>query len=342
MEETLHDKVLEMKQAVVGITSNETLDAFDMKFCEILDSERQQDSFIESRVKNTLKELSLVNGIDYSEHFRKAYENYNEAVTYYVLKQRGINIKGIPEAKTPTPDFEVVVDCSYPDEDEDLRTVYVEVKTLGFAEGNLIYKKAQEESLECQIKIEEQHKKGRKICSAERVVAPLGNIDFIQEIEKIMQKIEQNIKAGQFAYGDDKSTILFVDLNQLWFSRDKKECLAIYPDLIHNGCSSGSLWMIAFARTDERMFLLPEFEGKGCFSKEIQREGILNAHPEIKGIIFGMGRKPEEKTFFGFYRFDDDEEPTTLAMHRMCDFCNDNQNSNAWKFYQEYKQELGI
>lgn len=338
----LYDTILKLKQDVSQITSNETLEAFDLEFCKRLDSESSTDTFIESRVKKTLAELNLCKGIDYCDHYRTAYENYNEAVTYVVLKDKSISIKGIPESKTPTPDFEIVVDCAYPGEDPNNQIVYLEVKTLGFAEGNLIYKKGQLDSLDCQIQIEDQHKRGKRVCSAERCVAPLGNVSFVEEIEKILQKIEQNIKPGQFAYGDGKSTVLFVDLNQLWFPSRIEECLAIFPDLQRSACASGRLWMIAFAKLNERIYLYPEFEGKGCFSEEFQQIGILNAHPEIKGLVFGVGRTPTEKKFFGFFRQKEKDEPTSIAMYNMCDFCNSDQNSSAWKFYEDYKHELGI
>lgn len=339
---SLYKKILELKQSIAQLTSNETLDAFDLEFCKLIDSGSIDDKFIESRLKKTLRELNLTGGVDYNEHYRSAYESYNEAVTYIALRDKGITIKGIPECKTSTPDFEISVNCSYCGDEPDLKTIYLEVKTLGFAMGNLIYKQSQSDSLDCQIRIEEQHRKGKRMCMAERSVAPLGYVGFVKEVECIIQKIDQNIKSDQFSFGDGKSTLLFVDLNQLWYSRQMEDCLPVYPDLAHNCCASGKLWLIAFSNIGERVYLKPEFEGKGCFGDELQQQGILNQHTYVKGIIFGLGKTPDEKTFYGFYRSEQEDDPTTVALQKICDFSNDEQNSNGWRYFEDYKKDIGI
>lgn len=105
--ESLYNTVLKKKQDVSQITCNPTLGAMDLDYCKILDSLVPTDDFVTSRVKSCLKELDLAGGIDFNGHYLSAFDAYNEAVTYYDLKQRGFNVHGIPEASSSTPDFEV-------------------------------------------------------------------------------------------------------------------------------------------------------------------------------------------------------------------------------------------
>ena len=67
----LYDKILELKQDVSQIASNETLAAFDGDFCKILDD--SGDPFIQNRVDKALNELERIKDFEYSEHARTAY-----------------------------------------------------------------------------------------------------------------------------------------------------------------------------------------------------------------------------------------------------------------------------
>ena len=334
----LYDKILNLKQEVSQIASNETLAAFDGDFCKILDD--CDDPFIQDRVDKTLNELERIKDFEYSEHARTAYENYNEAVTYFSFKQRNVDIHDIPEASSSTPDFYINADCSIVPDDTEMCKIYMEVKTLGFADGNNIYKKAQEDAFNAQVELEKQHMQGKRISTAERVVTPLGNTDLQGEIEIINKKISNNVKQSQFEYGNSQDTILFVDLNQLWHPRNIEECLPVYPDLDRDCTISGRLWNVVFGEEGERVFGMHSFVGKGSVNNHLTRNGVMLDHQYVKGVIFGLGRKLEEKKYFGFYRYEEQELPPAVFIQKFCDFFNDDRNRYGYMYFEQEKARL--
>lgn len=334
----LYDKILELKQDVSQIASNETLAAFDGDFCKILDD--SGDPFIQNRFDKALNELERIKDFEYSEHARTAYENYNEAVTYYSFRQRNVDIHDIPEASSSTPDFYINADCSIVPDETEMSKIYMEVKTLGFADGNNIYKKAQVDAFLAQVELEKQHLQGKRISTAERVVTPLGNTDLLGEIEIINKKISNNIKQSQFEFGKGQDSILFIDLNQLWHPRNIEECLSVYPDMDRDCTISGRLWNVVFGKEGERIYSAHYFVGKGSVDGHLTRNGIMLDHTYVKGVIFGLGRKLEEKTFFGFYRYEEQELPTAVFIQKFCDFCNDERNTYGYKYFEQEKARL--
>lgn len=332
----LYDIVLKKKQDTSGITCNPIMDAFDLNLCKVLDNLAINDRFVYNRLEKVSKELQLTSGIDYNAHYNSAFDAYNETVIYYLLQQKGFDIKNVPEEKRPTPDFEVIFKSRNWEGKVDIKSIFIEVKSLSFADGNLQYKKVQQYSLDANIKIEEQRKCGRSICFGEYEVSPLGEKDkgITTEIEILINKINQNIKEAQYNYKDGRETILLVDLSQYIFSRDISDCLPIYPDSKKKCCISGLLWMVAFGCYGERIYSCCEFEGKHNFDRNLERQGILISHSFIKGIIFCSGAEYNKKNFYGFYRHNEEDSDSALFICQACDFANDDQNSNGFKFFE--------
>lgn len=333
---TLYEVVLQKKQAGSQITANPTLEAMNGEYCKILDALVPSDGYIADRVAKTLDELDRAGGIDYNDHYRNAFDAYNEAVCYQMMKyERGFNVKPIPEQAGPTPDFAVEF-TSHNYKGEDVTDVaFVEVKSLSFGGGNLQYKQVQQDSLESNIELEEQRKRGKRICSSFYEVSPLGHkgngLTF--EIEELNKKINNNIKPGQYQFGNGNDTFLFVDLSQFIFPFAMEECLPVYPDLRHKYSTSGRLWMIAFGEEGDRVFSNCEFEGKGNFDKKLSLPGILVTHPYIKGLIFSSGIEPGKKRLYGFHREKEQDLPQMTFMYQLCKFCNDDQNCNGFKYF---------
>lgn len=334
---TLYQIILNKHNELSGITNNPTLDVFNLDFCKQLDELAAADAFVCDRVKKALKELKLAGGIDYNDHYKNAYDCYNEALCYHLLKQKGLDIENIKEEKKPTPDFKVRYSFKNWEQEDATDTAYIEVKSLAFAQGNLQYIKAQKDALKCNIKIEEQRNKGRRFCSGEYVVSPLGDKDhgLTDEIEILIEKINQNIKEEQYKYGKGNDTILLVDLGQYRFPFEKSECLPVYPDLKKKCTSTGRLWTIAFGHLNERIYSEAEFEGKSNFDRNLQKEGILEQYPFIKGIVFMSGTRPEDKCFYGLYRYNEQDLNVIVLIHRICEFVNDNRNSLGFKYFEE-------
>lgn len=225
----LYDTVLKKKQELSGITCNPIMDAFDLDLCKVLDELAVNDNFVKARLYKILNELSLTNGIDYNDHYNRAFDAYNETVIYYLLQRKGFDIEHVPEETMPTPDFKVTFNAKNWDRKDVIKSIFIEVKSLSFADGNIQYKKVQQSSLNSNIKLEEQHKCGKSICSSEYEVSPLGEKDkgLTSEIEILINKINQNIKEAQYNYKDGQETILLVDLSQYIFPRKISDCLPI-------------------------------------------------------------------------------------------------------------------
>lgn len=341
MSSTLYDAIIRICNGMALYTTNDTITAFNVETCKLLDKESSKDPFIAGRVRKAISELDKVKSIEYDSRCRTAYESYNEALTYLAIKKKYGKIRNIPEMSSATPDFEIMVNCSYEQGVKDMQPAYLEVKTLGFAEGNILYKQCQQDALDCNIELDAQRRDGKRVCSAVRVVAPLGHVGFVGEIEEILKKIDNNVKKEQFEYGNGE-VVLYVDLNQLTFSNsiEVNSCLPIYPDIARKCVQSGRYWTLAFGRIGDRIYKQPEFEGKGNFDKDLNAEGILNRYPYVKGVIFGTGSKIEDKRFYGFYRERDSESNAALLIESICDFYNDNINSNGYKYFDRLKTQL--
>jgi hypothetical protein len=340
--DSLFDIVLKKKQEVSQIACNPTLEAMDLEYCKILDDLIPTDAFISSRVEACIKELELAGGIVFNGHYLMAYDAYNEAVTYYDLQQRDMNVRNIPETSSSTPDFEV--EFSYKDWNGEQKTekVFLEVKSLAYANGNQEYRKAQEAAFESYIKLEKTCGNNRRFCTSEYCVSPLGEKDTgpTGEIEEFNKKICNNIKPSQFKYGNGEDTLLFVDMSQYMFPFKIEECLPVYPNIPSHYSASGRLWMLAFGKEGERIFSWPEFEGKGNFDKDLERPGILNGFNYIKGIIFCTGSEKAKRKLYGFYRHQEEELKTTAFLNSVCDFVNNDKNTNGFRFFLDLEEDM--
>jgi hypothetical protein len=340
--ESIYDVVLKKKQEVSLITCNPMLNAMDLEYCKLLDSLASTDAFVAKRVGICLKELKLAGGIDFNGHYLTAFDAFNEAVTYYDLQQRGMIVHNIPETSKSTPDFEVEFTYKEYDGKQITEKVLLEVKTLAFANGNLEYRKAQEAAFESNLSLEEQSKNGRRICTADYCIMPLGdsNTGLTFEIEELIKKICNNIKEKQFNYGNGKDTILYVDLGQLMYPFKEEECMPVYPDVLKHFSACGRLWMVAFGREGDRIFSWPEFEGKGNFDDDLHISGIMNSYDYIKGIIFSSGSEKGKRKLYGLYRYKEAEMKTAIFINKVCDFMNDDMNTNGYLFFEKLEDGL--
>ncbi len=338
----LYDVISNKRREIDGITDNPTLKVFDDDLCKILDDLAVKDPFVEDCINKAIKELELADVIDYSSHYRSAYGHYCEAVCYYMLQKKGFTLKKIPESSAPTPDFEVNFTIKDWTGRDIPKSVFLEVKSLSFADGILQYQKAQQASLDMHIRIEESLKRGNRVGSGFYEVSPLGykNIDYTSGIEILITKINQNIKEDQYHYEEGKDTILFVDLSQFAISFKMCECLPVYPDMNKKCSVSGRLWMIAFGRMNERIYDRTESFAKKNLNRDLQQEGILERYKFIKGIIFSSGVKQEEKRLYGLYRFEDQDTDTVKFMGEVCDFVNDDKNSWGFEYFDSLVKSL--
>ncbi len=325
--EILHPRILALKQVTSGITGNPVLDAFDLAECKKLDSLAASDSFIKDKIKACLRYLSSV-GVQYDPRYNSAYEEYTEALTYVTLKEKFDAVTKVPEGSSPTPDFKVEHN-----EPKPTFEIYLEVKALSFSDGALNYNSAQQSQLGALISVESQLNDGRQVAQSEAVIMPYLNRGKSPSrkdlIEILISKIENNIKEAQYQQGE---TLLLVDLKQLpqpcsW----DENAIALYVDKSLPCIASGILWNVAFGNAGECIFAPIEFEGKENISGHLTSNGILHGHDYIKGLVFAEYDNMQCHKYVGFYRSRDDQTQPIAFLSSYCDFCNDENNSLAFK-----------
>ena len=308
-------------------TCNDTLMAFDSDFCTLL--EEEHDDYITGRLKRCFQELSKIEAIDYDERIRTAYESYNEALVYYQLKYKyKCFIKDIPENRNKTPDYEL----TYSEDNDNIeKKVFLELKAIAFAGGIGAYKKGQKDALAANISIEKQisiqQSYGRKVvfACAEREVCPLGHGTLQEQLNEIIKKVDNNYKKEQFAFGD---TILAVDLNQIGMTYDELDCRAITRSSNKIGYATGRLWVLACGTKGDAFYSTPEFEGKPNIDRSpLMFNGVLKTYSDMKGVIFFLGRTPENRCAVGFYRYNESDGSVAAIIQSVCKDFNGDLNS---------------
>ena len=171
----------------------------------------------------------------------------------------------------------------------------------------------------------------------------LPNANSVTRIDDTIQKISNNIKAGQIEYGP---TVLVVDLGRL-FSVPQGPS-GLLPVYFHQGepaesCVSGELWQIALGLPGEQIFSLPEFDGSTNLAGHQTQQGILQQFPSLMAITFFLPRWTAESELLTIWNIGWDqsalENCCTLKEHeieeildRYSNGLNDENNIRGWKF----------
>lgn len=324
----LYERILKLAQAASSITTNPTLNAFELNECKLLDEKYVQDPFIKKKVDKCIGYLEDL-CIDYNAKYRSAYEEYNEGITYIRISEH-FHIKPVNESTTSTPDFIVNVPGSVEG------NFYIELKSLSFTEGNLNYKEAQRGSLDANISIEKQLSDGKNIGFGENIISPFnigGRSPSTRElIEIYIGKLNNNIKKGQYILGD---TVLMIDIKQLLLDTSWSNAgAALYQEQQMKSIASGVLWNVAFGQQGDQIFKQIEYESASNIDSKLTRNGILIDYEYIKGLIFVAYENFQHPKFIGFYRNIDEEKPFSVFINFFCNFYNDNLNTWAYRILQ--------
>lgn len=324
----LYNRILQLKQETAAITTNPVLNAFNLDECRYLDCIYTTDPFIKQKIDNCLGYLRGLS-IEFNPGYRSAYEEFNEAIVYTDLLKK-CQATRVSEADTPTPDFHLVGDGENP------FNIYAEVKALSFLDGNLNYKEAQQSSLEAHISIEEQLQAGQNIAFGETIISPFhkrGKLPATKElIEIFIDKINNNIKSGQYLLGD---TILLIDIKQLLLgSKWDESGTAFYQEGLMKSIASGVLWHTAFGQAGQMIYQPIEFEGRPNTDSPLEKNGILVDHKYITGLVFVTYENIVHRKYLGFFRHDDQDNQSAIFISLFCDFFNDDKNTRAWKVLQ--------
>lgn len=324
----LHNRILELKQVHHKYGHNGLLFAFSLDLCKEIDNAASTDQFCKKTIGNVLKLLENYD-VGYEEKLKSAYEVYAECAIYLEINTKGLGTEKIPEGKESKPDFKVSLDGV---------TVYFEAKVLGWASGGIQHNDAIEEGLNAQIDIEKQIKDGKQIATGISEISPLGTTkDSLEKpekyfIEAISSKLSQNVKPSQLGMGP---TFLICDLSSLKLpSEPYKSSIIVYNDDNNHCFSSGELWHIAFGEYGDRILNVIEFEGKPNVSGRLERDGVLIEHKDLIGVIFRVSPLSGGNIYTCLCYSDKFEEYGEIIV-KLCDYWNDEENSNAWEILQK-------
>lgn len=334
----LKDLFIKLKQKTNSITINPLLNCFEQDDLERIDNKALIDSFVAEKQKKILNLLKMSN-IDFNPKLKSSYDEYSEALTYIQLKEKFTNVDRVSEGNDKVPDFKIEFSCNNNGETQN-NIIYAELKSMAFSDGNLNYIKAMEQGLEMEIDIESQLKQGKMVAFGVTEIQPLhrGNKNYNptsirNAIEILIEKIEQNIKEGQFSLGD---TVLIVDLKQLPLPSYYIEgAVPFFQEKMNNSLMSGIQWNVAFGKIGHLILKPIEFEGKENIDGELEREGILVNRNYIKAIVFlDYLLNDNEPKIIGLYSQRNVNDSVLEFLYRFCHFVNDEKNSNGWKLYE--------
>lgn len=336
---SLESVFLQLKQRTNSITFNPLLNSFEQFSLKKIDDEAVNDPFVSTKRKRIL-ELVKDLTIDFNPKLKSAFDEYSEALAYLLLRTKFLNVERILEAATETPDFKIAVESSVHGRNG-LQFVYAELKTLSYAFGNLNYKNAMNQGIQSSIEIEKQLRKGNKIAFGESVVQPWYNPNKKYDpfstkyiIEALNEKIDQNIKEGQYLLGE---TILLIDLRQMILPNTYLQGGVPFHLSVRGDCVvSGVQWHVAFGKLGHDVFCPIEFEGKENIEGVLERRGLLWTYPFIKAVCFIEQPSSEDKTatVLGLHRSDMVSENVATFLHRFCDFVNTDVNNYGYQLFK--------
>lgn len=281
----IQNRILELKQAINSVGMSAPMDYIKLDFIEKMDEEKNNNSVFNQCLVEIDKFIDKVS--KHKENKNTEYYNalmemkniYSEAYIFSKLKSllaiEKINEEGKKHKKTP--DYKVKFRG---------KDIYIELKSLNMIDGTEKQKAIMNDSINAKRIAEEQIKSGLKVGMGIHVVQPYYSPNKPYDptsvrlvIESLVDKINQNIKSGQYDSGD---TILLIDFSdQLLLTSTPSEALKEKHDGI-----SGELWHVAFGKVETNILKHPEFDGASNDDGILQKEGILITHPYIKGIIF--------------------------------------------------------
>lgn len=284
----------------------------------------------------------LIAIIDKSPHFAldpkrtsEFAQTLGEAHFCAICLDQGVTLERVPKAEKETPDFRLLSEKS---------ELYFEVKTFSVVGGDIGITATLESNLDAQIRIDDQHRSGKCIATADSVVQPYGDKPYRQGpirsvITTLIDKIHQNFKTGQFSQNNT-----FLVINLALIPPIGTENFVLRPAFCDNfmfpKAVTGELWMVAFAMEGMLVHGSPEFEGKPCLEGILDKFGILvdERCTKIAGLLFMVHPWNDPSEMWGLFRskdivvWEEKNVDFTGPLFRLVGHnWNDDQDTNGWQ-----------
>lgn len=335
---TTAQELLRVAQMLSGLTVTMPMVLITRERIEEIEKRATTDTTLAALNDELRKKLkAVIRPEDYTQ-MGQAYEAYAEASFWLAMADRGVTLKRTPgtgQMNQKRPDF-----LHY----HKAGNIYFEVKALEIAAPLTRHKDLAYEALENAADLEERARvPGVHFGEPLEISGPLPGMTLAERLRATIDKIVNNVKPDQIHYGP---TVLVVDLGR--FETKPYGPSSLLPVFFHDApptesCVSGELWQIGLGNPGERLFGLPEFDGKSNLAGHQDRDGILIACPGLMAITFMHPRWHMGPELFTLWNPDFDRSklinPLTLSehdvghlLHSYSDGFNDIRNQDGWPY----------
>ncbi|NLN59593.1 MAG: hypothetical protein GX147_02570 [Deltaproteobacteria bacterium] len=331
--ESLKNCFTNVLQTIIGLTNNSYL-TFLKGAVEMVSDSSQEDNVLYEYNKNLLEIASENNFALNADKTNEFAQLLGEAQFYLLCKNKGIILNRIKAGTAKTPDFRF-----------EAQDMCFEVKTLSVVSGSSGIKKSLEDSLEAQIDIEDELKKGKRIATGISVVQPYGERPYKKGkgtitaiIETLIEKTCQNLKRDQFP---NTSSFLVLNLSIIPPFRTDNYVLrpAYCDDYLFKKAVTGDLWMVAFGKSGMLIHGIPEFEGEAGIEGLLEKSGILSdpQYNYVTGILLMIHPWHRPTEVWGLFdsqvhaQWNDSNPEIAKCLFILTgDNWNDDMDSNGW------------
>ncbi len=281
------ERVLKLMQDTNDHSSSPNLNQVDYRYVEKLEVEAAAGDLYAREILRRIEEQLRTATIQDHEQHRRIRTACAEARIFYRLKGE-VGITRVPEGEVKRPDAVIAFAG---------RDFYVEIKAPDWVGGNQSLDEHMLENLETvKIPLEQASQGGAVFAARYQRVAPWKTNRPKEIIEKLIEKIVQNVKEDQLRAGD---SLLVVDLPRWHLPLVTAPRLEVRQQYVNEDGGgepgSGILWHVAFGTLG--MIVHGILGVEGADPGPLEREGILVRFPWLKALCFHSAGE-----FFGFVR----------------------------------------
>jgi hypothetical protein len=280
---SLHELLLPRIQAINEEGGNTVSHLISRAVLDMVDAGADENPDL-SRIRAKIREA--IDAHQYKrdhQRFSAIFNAYSEAVVYFGLRARGVDVRVLPERDDKTPDF---LTRSVPAVGFELKTIdihspgetYDAAMDSGFESGY--------EALERARAAAKNNERGIGIGMSSSSYAPHGEEAGPKDVMvQTIRKIRGNIKAGQYKA---QPTVLVVSLVRLGVRDDGVELRRWQDeDEDFGGRANGHLCTIAAHQVGEPLWDYGRKRGPEPYDfGPLNEAGILLDHPFVAGIVF--------------------------------------------------------
>jgi hypothetical protein len=335
---SLVDEFVRAQQVIAGLITSMPMMLMTKERIGEFDTAAQADPVMKALIRGLQTKLRAIKRPEDYTQMGQAYEVYAEISAYSDLRERGIVLQRTPgtgQHRQKRPDFlhqHVSGD------------IYFEIKALEITDYLTRHQEIAEEGLEIRAELDHRARTpGVHFGTPQSVSGHKRAATAVQRIDETAQRIKNIIKPAQIEFGP---TVLAVDLGRL--NGVPFGASGLLPVFFHDGppaesCVSGELWQIALGKPGERIFHLPNFDGKSNLSGHQNELGVLHAFPSLMAITFRCPRWSEPAELLTIWNSGWDRSALanqcTLQEHeiedllyRYSDGLNDQLNELGWAY----------